>query len=370
MAISLNSPLTPDLNKLTNYLSQVNESGWYTNFGPLHQLLTERLEEYLGVENLLLVSNGTLAIQVACKALNINSAITTPFSFVATTSSLLWQGIETAFSDIDAKSYNLCPKTLDKALMQVDHYDGIVATHVYGNPCDVESLAKVAHKYNKKIVYDAAHAFAVNIKNKSVLNFGDASTLSFHATKVFHTVEGGAIVFKHKADYEKAKKLINFGIQAGGKLGEPGINAKLNEYQCAVGLTLLEQIDSVLEHRAYLFELYRNKLKDIVELPKWHMDASVNGAYMPIFIGCEKQQTAVLNALAEHKIQSRRYFTPSLDLAYPQLKSDGCNNSQKLAGGVICLPLHGYMEASDINSVVNVIEMTLKQKNDEKVTTI
>lgn len=357
--IALNKPLTPDLATLTNYLTQVNESGWYTNFGPLHQLLTERLEKYLGVENLLLVSNGTLAIQVACKTLNINSAITTPFSFVATTSSLLWQGIETAFSDIDEKSYNLCPKALDKALTQDNHYDGIVATHVYGNPCDVESLAKVADKHNKKIVYDAAHAFGIKVGDKSVLNFGDASTLSFHATKIFHTVEGGAIVFKNKADYEKAKQLINFGLQADASLGEPGINAKLNEYQCAVGLTLLDKIEQVIEHRASLFNLYCDELKDIVEMPQWHDKANVNGAYVPIYIADETLQQTVIDALASKNIQSRRYFTPSLDVAYSQQHSFGCDTSQKIAGGVVCLPLHFYMSANDVNSICRVIEVEL-----------
>lgn len=354
--IALNKPLTPDLTTLTNYLTQVNNSGWYTNFGPLHQLLTERLEKYLGVENLLLVSNGTLAIQVACKTLNINSAITTPFSFVATTSSLLWQGIETAFSDIDAKSYNLCPKALDKALTQDNHYNGIVATHVYGNPCDVESLAKVAKKHNKKVIYDAAHAFGVKVNNQSVLNFGDASTLSFHSTKVFHTVEGGAIVFKHKVDYEKAKELINFGIQAGGKLGDPGINAKLNEYQCAVGLTLLDQIEQVIEHRSVLFNLYCEKLKGIVEIPQWHEKANINGAYMPIYIADKTLQQKVIDALAKQGIQSRRYFTPSLDVAYREQYSFGCDISHKISGGVICLPLHASMTEKDVLSVTGIIK--------------
>ncbi|MGS0534553.1 DegT/DnrJ/EryC1/StrS family aminotransferase [Pseudoalteromonas sp. SaAl2] len=354
--ILLNKPLTPDLIKLTAYLAQVNDSGWYTNFGPLHEQLTKRLEDYLGVENLLLVSNGTLAIQVACKTLNINSAITTPFSFVATTSSLLWQGIETAFSDIDAKSYNLCPKALDKALTQDDHYDGVVATHVYGNPCDIESLKKIANKHNKKIVYDAAHAFGIKVGDESVLNFGDASTLSFHATKIFHTVEGGAIVFKHKADYEKAKQLINFGLQADASLGEPGINAKLNEYQCAVGLTLLDNIEQVIEHRASLFNLYCDELKDIVEIPQWHDKANVNGAYMPIYIADETLQQNVIDALASKDIQSRRYFTPSLDIAYSELHSFSSDTSRKTAGGVVCLPLHAYMKNKDVLQVTSEIK--------------
>ncbi|MGO3643652.1 MAG: DegT/DnrJ/EryC1/StrS family aminotransferase [Pseudoalteromonas sp.] len=358
--IALNKPLIPNQTKLTAYLAQVNESGWYTNFGPLHEQLTKRLEAYLGVQNLLLVSNGTLAIQVACKALNINSAITTPFSFVATTSSLLWQGINTAFSDINSQSYNLCPKALVQTLNQNNQYDGIVATHVYGNPCDVKAIENIASKYNKKIIYDAAHAFGVKVGNKSVLNFGDASTLSFHATKVFHTVEGGAIVFKYKTDFEKAKQLINFGIQANGTLGEPGINAKLNEYQCAVGLTLLDEIDAVIEHRSKLFELYCNELKNIVVLPKWHSKASLNGAYMPLYLECPTMQNRVMKALTVQNIQSRRYFTPSLDVAYPQLKSFGCANSQKMSGGTICLPLHNYMKAADVLLVSQIIKEELK----------
>lgn len=358
--IVLNKPLTPNLVKLTSYLAQVNESGWYTNFGPLHEQLTKRLENYLGVQNLLLVSNGTLAIQVACKALNINSAITTPFSFVATTSSLLWQGIDTAFCDIDAQSYNLCPVVLDKALAQNNNYDGIIATHVYGNPCNVNGIADVANKYNKKIIYDAAHAFGVKIGTESVLNFGDASTLSFHATKVFHTVEGGAIVFKHKADFEKAKELINFGIQANGVLGPPGINAKLNEYQCAVGLTLLDEIESVLEHRATLFELYRDELKGVVTLPQWNENAKFNGAYMPIYIDSVIIQSRAIEALAAADVQCRRYFTPSLDMAYPKLKSFGCENSQKVARGIICLPLHAHMDKHDVLFVTNLLKKAIK----------
>lgn len=361
MSIALNKPLSPDLSKLTQYLKQVNESGWYTNFGPLHQQLTQRLEAYLGVENLLLVSNGTLAIQVACKVLGIQSAITTPFSFVATTSSLLWQGIDVAFSDIDSQSYNLCPNALNDVFEHNSSYDGVLATHVYGNPCDVEAIARVAKCHGKKVVYDAAHAFAVKVGEQSVLSFGDASTLSFHATKVFHTVEGGAIIFKHKADYEKAKQLINFGIQAGGTLGEPGINAKLNEYQCAVGLTLLDDIDEIIAHRATLFTLYCDELKDYLTLPKWLSQASINGAYMPIYIADEQLQKRVIETLAAHDIQSRRYFTPSLDLAYSDQKSFGCKNSQKISKGAICLPLHAHMSIDDVLVVTQLLKKIIKE---------
>jgi dTDP-4-amino-4,6-dideoxygalactose transaminase len=350
--IALNKPFTPCLTKLTTYLAQVNESGWYTNFGPLHEQLTKRLEDYLGVKNLLLVSNGTLAIQVACKTLNINSAITTPFSFVATTSSLLWQGIDTAFCDIDAQSYNLCPVALDKALAQNNNYDGIVATHVYGNPCDIFAFDKLARKYKKKIVYDAAHAFGVRVAGQSVLNFGDASTLSFHATKVFHTVEGGAIVFKRREDYEKAKQLINFGLDNGVITGV-GINAKLNEYQSAVGLTILDEIDNILAHRTGLFELYKSRLEGVVDMPKWCSSANYNGAYQSILLKDENQKQRVKAKLEACEIQSRDYFSPSLNQVF---KSDiNMPISEDIAARVLCLPLHFDMSTADAEEVCNAV---------------
>lgn len=362
--IALNAPLKPDLEKVNSYLKQVNDSGWYTNFGPLHEQLTRRLENFLGVENLLLVSNGTIAIQVACKALGIDSVITTPFTFVATSSSLLWQGVNLAYSDIDPQTYNLCPVALDKSLKEFStDYNGIVATHVYGNPCDVQNIAQVAKKYDQKVVYDSAHAFGVKLDGKSILSYGDASTLSFHATKVFHTVEGGAIVFKSKKAYQKAKQLINFGIEDDGVLGEPGINAKLNEYQCAVGLTLLDDMETVIEYRASLFSQYRELLKGYVHLPEWYADANYNGAYMPIYIEDANVQEVVLSELKKNNIQSRRYFVPSLDVAYDKQRSFGCKNSHKITGGVICLPLHRYLSNDNVTFVCEIIRRVINEKS-------
>ncbi|TMM46392.1 DegT/DnrJ/EryC1/StrS family aminotransferase [Colwellia ponticola] len=355
MTINLNQPIKPNLDKLTQYLAQVNESGWYTNFGPLHQQLTKRLEVYLGVENLLLVSNGTLALQIAYKALNVKSALTTPFSFVATASSLIWQNIETSFSDIDKQTYNLCPQKAQQALDANLDIDTIVATHVYGNPCDVEKFDDLAGKNKINIIYDAAHAFGVNIGDKSVLSFGDASTLSFHATKVFHTVEGGAIVFKHKADFERAKRLINFGIDEKGNITEAGINAKLNEYQCAVGLTILDDVEAIIEHRSNLFSAYREGLKCIVEMPKWHDGANFNGAYMPINLKSIEERVLVESTLKNNEIQCRQYFSPSLDMVFKEQKVLSSNNSQELSQTILCLPLHFYMVIDDIDLIVKLI---------------
>ena len=246
MKILLNKPVAPCLKTLTNYLAQVNESGWYTNFGPLHQKLTIRLEEYLGVENLLLVSNGTLALHIAYKTLNVKKAICTPFSFVATAGSLSWEKIPFSFVDVNSNSLNLCPRLVEEKLKNDKDIDTLIATHVYGNPCDVDAFAVLQKKYKVKVIYDGAHAFNINCGKKSILSFGDASTLSFHATKVFHTIEGGAIIFEDKNNFDMAKKIINFGIGANGSSVGMGTNAKLNEYQCAVGLTLLENMNEIL----------------------------------------------------------------------------------------------------------------------------
>lgn len=356
MTILLNKPVVPDLKKLTNYLEKVNESGWYTNFGPLHQQLTERLEDYLGVNNLLLVSNGTLALQVAYKALNTQSALTTPFSFVATASSLIWQGIETSFCDIDANSFNLCPIQAKNSLNANKDIDTVVATHVYGNPCDVNAFDKLSNEQNVKIIYDAAHAFGVKVAGNSVLNFGDASTLSFHATKVFHTAEGGAIVFKNKTDFERAKRLINFGIGEKGIITEAGINAKLNEYQCAVGLVLLDEIDEITNHRAELFKAYRDCLQGFVEMPQWHEHTNFNGAYMPIKLNCAKERALVEKALKDHEIQCRQYFSNSLDSVFDNQNADSNQISKSISQTILCLPLHFYMKVEDVMRVTKLVK--------------
>ncbi|WP_412499853.1 DegT/DnrJ/EryC1/StrS family aminotransferase [Shewanella chilikensis] len=357
MTIPLNKPVSPNLAKLTAYLEKVNESGWYTNFGPLHNELSKRLEQYLGVENLLLVSNGTLAIQIACKVLKVNKALTTPFSFVATSSSLLWQGIDIDYVDIDEKTLNLSPsKTLDK-LNKDSSYDGIVATHVYGNPCDIDKFDALSNKYNIKIIYDGAHAFGVNYNNRSILSYGDATTLSFHATKVFHTVEGGAIVFKKREDYLEAKRLINFGINEDGMLGPAGINAKLNEYQCAVGLCLLDDIESIICKRIELFTCYLQELKEVVDIPKWQLNSSFNGAYMPIILKSYKEKELVKSALLNKGIQSRDYFYPSLNLVYKA--SVNMPISEDISERILCLPLHYYVGEKDIFYIGDVIKNAL-----------
>jgi dTDP-4-amino-4,6-dideoxygalactose transaminase len=357
--IALNSPLKPNLKKLTKYLEIINNNGWYTNFGPLHDELTARLEDYLGVKNLLLVSNGTTALQIAGRTLESQSIISTPFSFVATISAFEWQKDAVSFTDVDLETYNLSPQKVALAYQKGCKADSIVATHVYGNPCDIDSFEVVAELNNAKLIYDAAQAFGVKVNKRSVLNYGDASTLSFHATKIFHTGEGGAIVFKEKENFEKAKEIINFGIKKGSGIQHIGLNAKMSEYHAAVGLVNLDEMDNVLDHRANLFHKYRQGLKDIVEMPIWHSVANYNGAYMPIKLESNAQLLKVSQHLALNDIQSRAYFTPSLDDVFTDNKSYGTTNSHQLSGEVLCLPMHAYLTLENVGQIISIVKESL-----------
>ena len=358
--IALNSPVKPNLKKLTKLLGQVNDNCWYTNFGPLHKELTARLEDYLGVQNLLLTNNGTSALQVAGRAIGSQSIIATPFSFAATVSAFKWQKDEVAFADIDPQSLNLCPQAVKSAYRKGSKADTLVATHVYGNPCDVSAMNELSKQHNFQIIYDAAHAFGVKVNNQSVLNYGDASTLSFHATKVFHTVEGGAIVFKDRANFEKAEEIINFGIRPGQGVVNVGINAKMNEYQAAVGLVNLENIDNILEHRAELFHADREGLKDIVKLPSWHPESNFNGAYMPIILEDKAQLDRVTQALDANNIQNRHYFAPSLDKIFVDSHNYGTSSSLKASENILCLPMHAHLTLHEVNKVTQTIKGLLE----------
>lgn len=350
-SVNLNSPVKPNLRQLHKYLDVINKSGVFSNFGPLHSELTEKLSNYFGIKNLLLVSNGTVALQLAAKVLDSNNIISTPFSFIATASSMLWQSNKISFSDIDEYTFNLCPNKIKKILSKKNKFDTILATHVFGNPCDVEEFKNLSKFYNKKIIYDAAHSFGVNFKNNSILKYGDASTLSFHATKIFHTVEGGAVIFKKKENLLKAKNLINFGIKKNGYESVPGINGKLNEYQCAVGLVLFNDIDSILSRRAEIYDRYSKSLEGFVQLQRWFRHSNKNGSYFPIVLQSERIRNKVIKFLSSKNIQSRPYFYPSLNKIFDKKKIYENPTSEKIADRIICLPLHYYMNNAEIDYV-------------------
>jgi dTDP-4-amino-4,6-dideoxygalactose transaminase len=356
--IPVTQPYLPDRAKFQRYVDGIFTRNWHTNNGPLVRELTDRLKAYLGVENLLLVSNGTLALQIAYRALglcdvNDPEAITTPFSFVATASTLKWEGITPVFADIDANTFCLDPDNIAHSVSNDTR--AIVPVHVFGNCCDVEAIEKAAQERNLKTIYDGAHAFGVRFKGKSALNHGDATTLSFHATKLFHTCEGGAIVFRKKEDLAKAKLLINFGIEGPETIGPLGINAKMSELHAAMGLCVLDDIDGILNARASASYSYERVLGDYFKLPEWNPDATRNFSYFPILFESEKEVLAGKKALEEFGIGTRRYFYPSLDtLSYLQPQPEQ-PVSRDIVQRVLCLPLPAPgLDLNDVRSALNL----------------
>lgn len=359
--IPLNKPYLPSFSKYTKYLTIMYDNVWLTNNGPLVKELTVRMEEYLGVKNLLLTSSGTMALQIAYRTLNLaGNVVTTPYSFIATSNSLDWLGLELNFADIDNKSFNLCP---NKALQAVNSQtSAIVPVHVYGNPCDLVALEKVATQKNIKLIYDAAHAFNVKVAGRSVMSFGDASILSFHATKLFHCIEGGAVVFKHKEDLEKAARMINFGINySSGDINNSGTNGKMSEAHAAMGLAMLDDIDEILERRLEHFNLYKSLLDGFVTFPQWHPEATQNAAYFPVTFESENLCSNVFQRLEENNIQSRRYFSPSLNkVKYSSTtKMATCPVSESLSNRTLCLPLFVELNKEDIIKICNVVKTSL-----------
>lgn len=353
--IPVTKPYLPCREKLDRYIDGIYEREWLTNNGPLVQELTRRLEEYLGVENLLLVSNGTLALQIAYRALGISGgevptdAITTPFTFVATASSLKWEGVQPIFVDIDAETWCLDPTLIEAAI--TPRTRAIVPVHVFGNACEVEAIGEISRRHGLKVVYDASHAFGVTYKGESLLKHGDAATLSFHATKLFHTIEGGAIVFKHKEDLESARRMINFGITGPEAIEKLGINAKMNEFQAAMGLCVLDEVEKVIENRREVIEKYNFYLSGKLQQQKIRQETTYNHAYYPVALKSEMQVKKLMVMLEEEKIFARRYFYPSLAsvdvLGY---RYSNCEISERLSERIICLPVYSGLS---IESVVN-----------------
>lgn len=354
------SPYLPNRERLDHYLNGVYERRWLSNHGPLVQELTVRLEAYLGVENLLLVSNGTLALQIAYRALGIAGreaisaeAITTPFSFVATASSLKWEGIRPVFTDIDSHGWCLDPRRIEAAI--TPHTRLIVPVHVFGNGCEVEWIDAIALRHDLRVVYDAAHAFGVSHCGRSILQSGDASILSFHATKLFHTIEGGAIVFRRKEDLERARQMIGFGIQRPDAVDTLGINAKMNEFQAAMGLCVLDEIGEILKRRSEVWNSYATELSEKYRLQKRNVECNNNFSYFPVLFESEHELMYMMDKLVARGIQVRRYFYPSLDSL--DFLSDGkrMRISRDIASRIICLPMHTDVNAEAIETTLAVM---------------
>lgn len=358
--ISVTKPYLPSRKKLESYIDKIYERNWLTNNGPLVQELTDRLEDYLSVKNLLLVNNGTSALNIAYAALgciedleNKYQALTTPFTFVATSSSLRWDGLSPVYCDINENDWCVESKQVEESI--TPNTAVIVPVHVFGNSCDCVKLDEIAKKNDVPIIYDAAHAFGVNHKGKNILSYGDASTLSFHATKLFHSIEGGAVVFKSKESHEIANSLINFGFDIGGEIARVGTNAKMNEFQAAMALCNLDEIDLITESREEAWNYYYESLSLYYQVQQ--KDTDNNYSYFPVLLNSEEELIVIINELKNRNIVARRYFSPSLNTTNVYGNDFiSCPISEKISKRIICLPLFVGITKEIQSIVVNVLK--------------
>jgi len=367
--VYITSPLLPPLEEFVPYLEEIWQNKVLTNGGPFHQQLEQELAQYLGVEHLCLFTNGTLALLTALQALRITGeVITTPYSFVATSHSLLWNGLTPVFVDIDPVSCNIDPEKIEQAI--TPQTTAILPVHCYGNPCDVEKIQRIADLYGLKVIYDAAHAFGVRKNGRSVLSYGDLSILSFHATKVFNTIEGGAIICPDAKTKKRIDYLKNFGFADETTVVATGINGKMNEVQAAFGLLQLKHIDKALTEREEIQACYRRLLAGtqgirLLEVPA---DVAWNNAYLPIMVTDDYpvSRDALYAYLRENNIIARRYFYP-LITSFPMYRGlTSADEStlpvaQSVSNQVLCLPVYPGLAIEEVGKVVSLIHSLAEQ---------
>lgn len=362
--IYVTQPYMPPLEEFIPYLEKIWESKILTNGGPMHQQLEQALCEYLGVEHLALFNNGTIALLTALQALRINGeVITTPYTFVATAHSLLWNGIKPVFVDIDPATLNIDATKIESAI--TPQTTAIMPVHCYGNPCDITAIQTLADNYNLKVIYDAAHAFGVNDASGSILRYGDLSVLSFHATKVFNTFEGGAIVCPDAKTKKRIDQLKNFGFVDEVTVVTHGINGKMSEFNAAFGLLQLQHIDHALAQRKEIDRIYREQLEGIkgIRVLEKSGQTKANYAYFPIFVETDYplSRDALYQKLKDNNIYGRRYFYPLIS-EFPMYRTLASSNSANvqvatnMSGKVICLPMYPALTESDLKNVVSVIK--------------
>ena len=362
--ITVTSPLLPSLDEFMPYLQDIWSRKWLTNNGYYHQELEKALCEYLKVPYISLFTNGTLPLLCALQALRITGeVITTPYSFVATTHSLWWNGIKPVFVDIDPETCNIDPEKIEDAI--TPRTTAIMPVHVYGKPCDTDRIQAIADKYGLKVIYDAAHAFGVKVNGESILNAGDISTLSFHATKVYNTIEGGALVCHDEKTKKRIDYLKNFGFAGETEIVAPGINGKIDEIRSAYGLLNLKQVDTAIEARHQIAIKYRKVLRNVNGL---HVMEDIPGvrhnySYFPIFVDAEKYgmtRDELYFKMKEQNVFGRRYFYPLISefSTYRGLDSARLDNlpvAHKIANSVICLPMYAGLSEDDIDRILIVL---------------
>jgi len=352
--IPITKPFLPDFEEYEALLKGIWERNWLTNNGPLVLELEEELRKYLGLEHLLYVTNGTIAIQLGLKALGIKGeVITTPFSYVATTSSIVWEGCQPVFADIDPETLNIDPVRIESVISP--RTEAILATHCFGNPCDIEAIENIAKKHGLKVIYDAAHGFGTNYKGKSIFDFGDVATTSFHATKLFHTIEGGAVFFKSKELMDVVGRMRNFGHDGFDKFRGVGINGKNSEFHAAMGLVNLKYMTQILDGRKIQSSNYDNGLNwSRLRKIKIQPGTEYNHAYYPIIFENEAELIKVKRALEEREIYTRRYFYPSLNTLH-YIENQRTPVSEDIASRILCLPLYYDLTESDQERICAII---------------
>ena len=362
--ITVTSPLLPTLDEFTESLKEIWESKWITNNGQFHQKLEAALAEYLKVPYVSLFTNGTLPLLTALQAMRITGeVITTPYSFVATTHALWWNGIKPVFVDIDPSTGNIDPQKIEAAI--TPRTTAILPVHVYGKPCDTEAIQAIADKYGLKVIYDAAHAFGVEVNGESLLNAGDMSTLSFHATKVFNTIEGGAMVMHDEKTKQRIDYLKNFGFANEIEVVGPGINSKMDEIRSAYGLLNLKQVDTAIAARQKVAVAYREALRNVDGISFWDDMPGVrhNYSYFPIFVDAKKYgmtRDELYMKMKDQGVWGRRYFYPLISefSTYRGLESsrpENLPNAHMMADTVICLPMHHALREEEINRIIDCI---------------
>ncbi len=356
--INVTKPFLPPAEEYNQYLQGIWKRNWLTNNGPLVNELELKLKEYLDLPHLLYLANGTVALQIAIKALELKGEIiTTPFSYVATTSTIVWENCTPVFVDIDRQSLNIDPLKIEAAITPAT--SAILATHVFGNPCDIEAIERIAKKHRLKVVYDAAHCFGTTYKGKSVFAFGDISTTSFHATKLFHTTEGGAVFCSDPGLLKKMAYMRNFGHNGPDDFEGVGINGKNSEFHAAMGLANLPHIESIIGSRREQSMHYQQMLKGLrVTCLQVNPDAGFNYAYFPIVFKSEQELLKSYDALAANLVYARRYFYPSLNLLRYLEKKQATPVSEDVSKRILCLPLFHDLSAEEIDFICRILLRT------------
>jgi dTDP-4-amino-4,6-dideoxygalactose transaminase len=355
-AIYVTQPFLPPLEEYVEYLKEIWKTKQLTNDGKFLQEFEKKLEEFTGVKHVLCIANGTLALQLAIRALEFKGeVITTPFTFVATSSSLVWEGCKPIYVDIEPDTLNIDPGKIEEKISEKT--TAILSVHVYGNPCDIERIQNIANKYNLKVIYDAAHAFGVTYKDKSIFSNGDISIASFHATKVFHTIEGGAVFTNNDNIAREIFKLRNFGYEK-GEIVDVGINAKMNDFSAVMGILNLKYFDECLKKRKKIFEHYIQYLEDNTKVRLMDFTEISNYSYFPIIFNSEEIKQKAISKLNEINVYPRDYFNPSLEEIFGNKKIE-CEVSYDISKRILCLPVYPDFKLDDLEKVISVINSKL-----------